>query len=160
LHRAKRAPRKWRRKWWPRNVRVGDELGLGVAVPRLLNLDDALEGHPLVGDAADDDGFLGRGGCGAGGALARGGRGLRGAARRIGSGAGEREAAAREAGVAGAERVGVGGGCGGLGRQPASGEGAVRGLAHEQHRGGGGGDGGGEGVGFTFGWSKFCFPAV
>lgn len=119
-----------------RNVRVGDELGFGVGVPGLLNLDDALEGHPVVGEAADDDGFLGRGGRGTGGALARGSRGLRGAARRVGSGSRERETAAREAGVAGEERIGVGGGCGRarrLGRQPPRGEGAVRGLAHEQH---------------------------
>jgi len=118
-----------------RYVRVGDELGLDARVPRLLNLDDALERHAVVGDA-DEDRVLG-GGCrggGAGGALARGGRGRRGTARGlVGASAGEREAAAHEARV-GEERVGVGGGGPRrLRRQPPRGEGAVRGLADEQH---------------------------
>ena len=140
-----------------RHVRVGDELGLGAGVPGLLYLDDALEGHAVVGDA-DEDGVLGGGG-GARGALARGGRGRRTAAGRlVGAGAGEREAAAREARV-GEERVGVGrGGARRLGRQPPRRDGAVGGLAHEQHRrgrtglspsqvsgGAGGGDDGGRG---------------
>jgi hypothetical protein len=98
---------KWRREGGEaRNLRVGDELGLGVGILGLLNLDDALEGHPLVGNAADDDRFLGRVGAepegpspAAAGVYA---------ARRVVTGAGELEAATLEAGGASEERAGVG----------------------------------------------------
>jgi hypothetical protein len=98
---------KWRREGGEaRNLRVGDELGLGVGILGLHNLDDALEGHPLVGNAADDDGFLGRVGVepegpspAAAGVYA---------ARRVVTGAGELEAATLEAGGASEERAGVG----------------------------------------------------